>query len=154
MTLTLKIESNFLRNHSGLWCCITISNLVTKESAFQKKLSGQTVIEILNLCYDHDLEHSNPIFSQDIPPYNDVPSNKIRLQKDQKFRRSSRNSHILIIWALTVTLTLKKANQFLSRHSDLSWCMNIPGLVTKGWVTQKISGRNTNRHSDSSTTYN
>ena len=78
-----------------LW--IVISNLVTKESAFQKRLSGQTVIEILNLCYDHDLEHSNPIFSQDIPPYNDVPSNKIGLQKDQKFRRSSRNSHILII---------------------------------------------------------
>ena len=34
----------------------------------------QTFSDILNLHCDLDLEHSNPVFSQDTQTYNDVPS--------------------------------------------------------------------------------
>ena len=47
--------------HSGFWCCITTSSLVTNSSMVQKMLPWQTLIEILNVyCY---LEHSHPVFS-------------------------------------------------------------------------------------------
>jgi len=39
--------------------------LVTKGPAVNTISFGQTVIEILNVCCDLDLEHSNPIFSLD-----------------------------------------------------------------------------------------
>ena len=55
-------------------------------------------------------QQSNPIFSQHNPPYDDVPSNQVYLQKDH----SSDNilkSHILITLFLTVTLTLKTAKE-------------------------------------------
>ena len=52
---------------------------------------------ILNLRCDLDLERSNPIFPQDTPAYNAVPSNQVWLQTDQKFRRNSKRSHIMII---------------------------------------------------------
>ena len=36
---------------------------------------------------DLDLDHNNPMFSQDNPPpYDDVPSNQVYLQKDQQFK--------------------------------------------------------------------
>ena len=41
--------------------------LVTKCSVVQKVDSRQTFTNILNLHCDLDLEHSNPIFPQDIP---------------------------------------------------------------------------------------
>ena len=43
--------------------------------------------------------------------YDNVLSNQVWWQTDEQFKRYSRNCHILIIWALAVTLTLKKANQ-------------------------------------------
>ena len=54
-----------------------------------KRLCGweDVDIDILNLPCDLDLEHSNPIFSQDTPAYDDIPSYKVWLQKDQQFRR-------------------------------------------------------------------
>ena len=42
------------------------------------------VNEVLNLHCDLDLEHNNLIFTQDAPAYENVPSNKIWLQKDQQ----------------------------------------------------------------------
>ena len=83
-----------------------------KCSVVQKISSGQTFTNILNLCCDLDLECSNPIFPQDTTASNVVLSNQVWLQTDQKFRRYSRNSHILVISALAVTLTLKTVNQF------------------------------------------
>ena len=67
---------------------------------------------ILNHYYDLDLEHSNPFFSQDTLAYDDVPSDQVWLPKNEQFRRYTWKSHILIVWALTVTLTLKIANIF------------------------------------------
>ena len=78
----------------------------------QKISSGQTFTNILNLRCDLDVESSNPIFPQDIPACDAVLSNQVWLQMDQQFRRYSKNSHILILFALTVTLTLKIVNQF------------------------------------------
>ena len=81
--------------HSASWCCSTIPHLVTKCSAIQKISSGQTFINILNLCCDLDLKCSNPIFPQHTPAYDAVLSNQVWLQTDLQFRRY--NSHILII---------------------------------------------------------
>ena len=100
--------TNFSAWHSG--CCITIPGLVTKCSVVQKISSRQTVTNSLNFCCD--LECSNPIFPQDILAYDAVLSNQVWLQTDLQFRRYSRNSHILIIQALAVTLTLKTVNIF------------------------------------------
>ena len=65
----------FFREHSGLWCCITTPNLVTKCSVVQKITSGQTFTDVLNHCCDLDLECSNPFFSQDTLAYDAVLSN-------------------------------------------------------------------------------
>ena len=83
-----------------------------KCSVDQKIPSRQTFTDILNLCCDIDLERNNPIFAQDAPAYDVVLTNQVWLQTDQQFRTYSRNSHFLIIEALTVTLSLKIVIQF------------------------------------------
>ena len=83
----------------------------------QKISHGQTFTDILNLRCDLDLEHSNPIFPQDIPTYDAVLSNQVWLQTDQQFRRYSRSSHILIVLALAVTLRI--VNQFFCSHTRI-----------------------------------
>lgn len=50
------------------------TSLVTKSSAVQRKLSGQTFNDMFNLCCDLNLEHSTPIVSQDTWTYYDTPS--------------------------------------------------------------------------------
>ena len=90
----------------------------------QKILSEQTFTNILNLRCDLDLERGNPIFPQNTPASDVVLSNQVYLQMDQLFRRYSKNSHILIIKALTVTLTLKIVNQFFLQ--DISPRDNTP----------------------------
>ena len=78
--------------------------------------------DMLTLRCDLDLEYRNPIFSQDTLAYYDVSSDQVWLLKNQQFRRQSRKSHILILSALTVTLTLKIANTFF--HKTL-WLMML-----------------------------
>ena len=90
-------QINFSEWHSGSWCCITISSLVSKWSVLQKILSGQTFTNILNLHCDLDLECSNKIFAQKTPAYDVVVTNQVWSQTDQQFRRKSRNSHIFIM---------------------------------------------------------
>ena len=97
---------------SGSWCCITIPSLVTKWSVVQK-ISSKTFTDICNFavtCCDLDFECRNLFFPQDTSAYDAVLSNQVWMQTDWQFRRYSRNSHILITEALTVTLTLKIAN--------------------------------------------
>ena len=55
-------------------------------------LSGQTFIDILNLCCDLDLEHSDPVISKGTLAYDAVLANQVMLQTDQQIRRNSRNS--------------------------------------------------------------
>ena len=113
MTLTLKIATTTTKKysawHSGSWCCIIIPNLLTKCSVIQKISSGRTITDIFNLCCDLQLERSNPIFQQDTLAWDDVPSDQVWLPRNQQFRKYGRKSHILILWALAVTLTLKIA---------------------------------------------
>ena len=78
----------------------------------EKISSRQTFTDILNLRCDLDLQRSSPIFQKNTLAYDAVLSKKIWLQTNQQFRRYSRNNHILIIKALTVTLTLNTVNQF------------------------------------------
>ena len=112
MTLTLKIGKKKSACQSGLWCCITIPNVLTKCSVLQKTSPRQTFTDILNVCCDLDLECSNPIFQQGTLAYDAVLSNQVWLQTDQQVRTYNRNSHILIIWALAVALTLNTVNPF------------------------------------------
>ena len=99
----------------------TQPGLVTKCSVVQKIWSRQTFTIILNLRCDLDLERRNTFFffSQDTPAYDAVLTNQVWLQIDQHFRRYSKNSHILITYALAVTLTLKIVNQFFYRMLSL-----------------------------------
>ena len=93
------------------------TNFGSKMFCGSEDIVRQTFTNILNLCCDLDLEHSNPIFPQNTPVYVAVLSNHVCLQTDQHFRKYSRNSHILIIKVITVTLTLKMVKQFFAQHS-------------------------------------
>ena len=91
-------QSNHFVRHTGSWWGITILNLVTKGSEVQTISSGQRLNEILNLLCDLDLEQSNQILSQDTLTYNDAQRNTklFGCEKDQQFRRHSRNNRCLI----------------------------------------------------------
>ena len=92
--------NNFSTQHSGLWCCKTISGLVTKCSVAQKIWLGgigHIFTNILNLLCDLDLARSNPIFPQDTLASDAVLANQVWLQTNQQFRRYNRNCHILIV---------------------------------------------------------
>ena len=69
-----------------------------------------TNMNILTLCYDRDPECSNLFFSQDTLAYNVKSSDQVWLPRNQQFRKYSRKSHIWIIPALAVTLTLMTAH--------------------------------------------
>ena len=67
----------------------------------------------------------------------DVPPDEVWLQKDQQFKKYSRNSHILIICTVSVTWTLKTSTPFFSiRYSSAQQSTTISSLVAKGWVVQ------------------
>ena len=112
MILTLKTVNQFF--------CVTLWIIMLHNNTRlgNKMICGsvdviQTFTDILNFCCDLDFERSNPIFPQDTLAYDTIPPNQVWLQTDQQFKRCSRNSHILIILAIAVTLTLKIVNQFL-----------------------------------------
>ena len=112
VTLTLKTANTFCSAwHSGSFCSITIPSLVTKCFVIHKISSGQIFTDIFNLRCDLDLERSDPIFPQDTLAYNVVLRNLSLVAKGPAVRYS-RNSHILIIWALIVILTLTIVNHF------------------------------------------
>ena len=86
------------------------------------RLSRQMLIKMLNLRLVP--EHNNlSHISQDIPPFDDRPWNKVWQQKYYYCRRYSRNSYSLIIWASTVTLILKTANQFFCMTTGIQLTM-------------------------------
>ena len=99
-TLVHDAAPIFFAWHSGSWRCITIPSLVSKWSAVQKLLSGQTFANILNPCWDLDLDHNNPIFAQDTLVYNVVLSNQVWLQKKKQSQNSNLKDlvEIVIFW--------------------------------------------------------
>ena len=96
------------------------TKLVTKCLVVLQISSGHSVhtfTDIVNLCCDLDLdsEDSKPsFFSLSFKRHSRLwwcLADQVWLPKSQKFKRYSRKSHVLITWALAVTLTLKIANQ-------------------------------------------
>ena len=63
----------------NLWCVDSAES--TKINGSETS-SGQTVTEILNLCCDLDLHNSNPIFSLDTSAHDNLPSDYVKLQKN------------------------------------------------------------------------
>ena len=119
MTLTLKIANQPF--------CMTLHLIKMHDNTkFGNKMFGDlediiwTNMNILTLCYDRDPECSNLFFSQDTLAYNVKSSDQVWLPRNQQFRKYSRKSHIWIIPALAVTLTLKTVNQSFCRHSGLT----------------------------------
>ena len=72
-----------------------------------------------NLCCTLNLNTMKQSFQKDGLPFDDKPSNKFWKQKDQQFRRCNRSSHISIISALRVTLTLNIATHFFGMTPQL-----------------------------------
>ena len=88
-----------------------------------------TSTEILTLKTTISLQH---------PAYDEVPSNKIWLQKDQQFSRYGRNSHT---WSYEPSLwpwTWRQQTNLLARHSGPWWCINIPRLVKESSAVEEI----------------
>ena len=82
-----------------------------------------TNTDILTLHCDLDLECSDPsffLFLQNTWAYDHVTQDQVWLPRNQQFRRYNRKSHILITWALAVTLTLQIANNFFPLHDTLA----------------------------------
>ena len=85
MTFIMKIMNQ-------TFCMAFQTMMVHHQAMFGYKIFGgsedavQTFSDILNLCCDLDVEHSNPTFSQDTLAYDHVPSNQVWLQKDKQFR--------------------------------------------------------------------
>ena len=96
MTLTLKTMNQFVCMTLRLMVLHKPTRFGNKMSAVRKISSEQTFTDILNLCCDLYLDHSNPIFPQDTPVYDAILSNQVWLQTGQPIRRC-KNSHILII---------------------------------------------------------
>ena len=86
MTLTLKIATT--QKNPPFWLMMLHRHTKFGNKMFceQKIPSGQTFNDILNLCYDLDLEHSNPTFPKDTLAYDTVLANQVWLQTDQQFR--------------------------------------------------------------------
>ena len=103
MTLSLKIANNFFT------CTPAHSN----ESQYQvwKQNVGLediiwTKIKFWPFTVTLTLNAVIQFFPQDTLAYDDISSDQVWLPKNRQFRKYSRKSHILIIWALAVTLTI------------------------------------------------
>ena len=84
-----------------------------------------TNVNILTFCFDLDPKCSNPFYSQDTLAYDDVSSDQVWFPRNQQFRQYSRKSHIFIIPALAVTLTLKIAKTKLKKFCTTLWLMML-----------------------------
>ena len=119
--------------------------MIYHNTKFDNKMFGSleyiiwTNTDILTLHCDLALECSTLIFPQDTLSYDRLSLDHIWLPKNQQFRRYS--SHILIVWALAVTLTLKTANKFSAWHSALWSYITVPSWVKNGWAVQGILSR-------------
>ena len=68
-----EIHAHFICKYVWLLALIHTPSLVAKISVVQKTQKRQTFNEVLNHHCDLDLEHSNPVCSQDTLAYDDVP---------------------------------------------------------------------------------
>ena len=95
----------------------------------------------MSLHCELDLENNNLIFTQNTPVYDNVPSNKIWLQKDQKFRKYGRKSNIWLYEPSLWPWTWRKQTNLLTWHFDPRCCITITSLVTEGSAVEDTSPR-------------
>ena len=131
---------NILFKKIVLWCSIMSQSILHENlsAIFKVKVTerAHVIKKLLFLLY-----LLNCWFFGNQTGSDDVSSDPVWLLKNQQFRRYTRKSYVLIIWALAVTLTLKIANFFPPETHSGSWCcITIPSLVTKCYAVQKISG--------------
>ena len=141
----------FLTVHSGLWCCIIRPSLIVRESTFKKysrkshnliiwALAVTLTLKIVSTKQKNITWHSGLWCCITIPIL--VTKWFMMLYYKTKFGRKRtssledivENSHTLIIWALAVTLTLKKVNQFSAWHIASWQYTTIPSVVQKRMV--------------------
>ena len=121
---TWRQQTNLLAWHFGLWCCITITSLVTEGSAAEEISSKWTITGILNLFCDLDLDNNRAIWSFH------KTNHLMILYYQTKFscKKISSSDIILksciLILSLTVTLILNKTVQSL--HKTLQHMMCHP----------------------------
>ena len=107
---------------------------VAKRSLVLKIESWQTFSVILNHCCDRDVEHSNPIFSQDSQgyEYDDVESNYVWLCKDHQSSVYVYRSNILIMSTFS-DLDLENSQNNLdlenSQNNHFPWHSSSPYQV-------------------------
>lgn len=94
----------------------------------------------------HRIRKCSPVFWPDTSANNDVPPNWVWLQEDKEFRGYIRNTHILIMYALTLILVLnRKPFKFLH---------DLPAMMVyhhtkfgyKSLAVQKISPNHPDKH--------
>ena len=98
-----RLQTTVFTWQAGSWWCITTPSLVTKSSGVQKILSGWT-----HGC-DLDLEEQSNLFTKHSSLW--WCTNKLSVVAKGSVKKYCRNSLILIIWAVTVTLISKIGNQ-------------------------------------------
>ena len=122
VTLTLKTANqSFWKTICSQWC-ITIPSLIVKGLTIKKISSGQTFINILNfaitLTLNTIIQFLHKTFWLMIMHYQTKFGSK-RISSSEDIAEC----HILILWALAVTFTLKIAYQSLActlAHNDAS----------------------------------
>ena len=155
--------------HSGSWCCITIPNLVTKCSVIQnhhtkfglkKKVLcfKQYPPDILWFRQYHPDKHSLTFWTfavtvtlNTVIPFSHRTLRLMMLYYQTKFSCKPTSSledttEIVIFWLYKPSLWpwyWTQWTNFSAWHSGLWCCINIPGLVTKCSVVQKISSGQT-----------
>ena len=98
---------------------VTLPSMVTKGLAVEEISSRWTFNGILILfwLWLWPQLQSNPIFSQDNPAYDNVPSNQVQLQKDQQFRRHIRQSLFWLYMFLDCDLDLEDSKPFFWKNN-------------------------------------
>ena len=108
---------------ANFWKTIWLMMLHDNTNFGSKSFSGSEDITWTNIHWHFEILlwpcpwTQQSTFSTNTLAYDNVLSDQVWWQKDQQFKRCSRNHHILIIWALAVTLALTIANQ--------SFCMTL-----------------------------
>ena len=116
------------RNRMKIVIIILMYNLTIIHGSLRKvqqffRLSRQMLIKMLNLHLVPEHNNLSHISQDDMKQSDDRPWNKVWQQKNYYCRRYSRNSYSLIIWASTVTLILKTANQFFCMTTGIQLIM-------------------------------
>ena len=116
--MALKTANHSFRSSS--WWCITTQSLVIKGSVAQMIGPNKHSLTFWSFTVTLTLNTAIQFYSHDTPICENIPSNHDWLQKNQQFRRYSRN--IQIISALAVALPLRQQTIFF--HMTL-WLMII-----------------------------